>query len=519
MPRGRPLVLSGPMGAGKSTVARIVAQRTGAALVDVDEHIEEAAGRPVHAIFADEGEQGFRARETQAIARLLDGARDIVLSVGGGAVTHPATRRALLRRAIVVTLTADAKTLVERATRQGIETRPLLASGDPEASMRAVLEARAVAYAETHAHVDTSRRTPEEVATEVIAIWERDPVAVPLGARTYRVEIGRGAASRIEVPPSTLLVSDDRVWPAVSQRLAHVRAAATVILPAGEAHKTIASVETIWDAALEAKIDRSSLLLAVGGGVVGDLVGFAAATLLRGVRFVQVPTTLLAMVDASVGGKTAIDRPQGKNLVGAFHQPSLVVADVDLLRTLPARELRSGLAEVVKTALVGDASLLEAIEQNVAAIANGDLDALVPIVRACVAHKAHVVSEDERDVSGARAALNFGHTVGHALEAHGGYSALTHGEAVGLGMIAALRVGVRLGVTQHALLDRTTRLLAALGLPVDLDERDLAAALPLVLHDKKRFGAKIHYVLVPEAGRAESRSLSLDELGAALASA
>jgi 3-dehydroquinate synthase len=261
------------------------------------------------------------------------------------------------------------------------------------------------------------------------------------------------------------------------------------------------------------------VLLAVGGGVVGDLAGFAAATLLRGVRFVQVPTTLLAMVDASVGGKTAIDRPQGKNLVGAFHQPSAVFADVDLLRTLPARELRSGLAEVVKIALVGDPSLLESIEASVEAIANNDLDALVPLVRASVAHKAFVVSEDERDVTGARAALNFGHTVGHALEAHGGYSALTHGESVALGMVAALRIGVARSVTPAALLDRTVRLLAALGLPTELDARTVEAALPRILHDKKRVGTHVDFVLVPDVGRTSRQRLSLDEIRAAVARA
>jgi shikimate kinase/3-dehydroquinate synthase len=514
----RPLVLSGPMGAGKSTVARIVAQRTGASLVDVDQEIEESAGRPVHAIFADEGEHGFRAREAEAIERIVDQAKNMVISVGGGAVTRERTRRALLRRAIVITLEADVKTLVERAAKQGLETRPLLSSDDPVGSMRVVLDARAVAYAESHARVDTSKRTPDEVANEVIAIWNREPVAVPLGSRSYRVEIGRGVIAQLRSIDAALVVTDDRVWPAVSSIVepSLARRGALLVLPAGEAHKTIASIERIWDAALEAKIDRSSTLLAVGGGVVGDLVGFAASTLLRGVRFVQVPTTLLAMVDASVGGKTAIDRPQGKNLVGAFHQPSLVVADVDLLRTLPPREMRSGLAEVVKTALVGDASLLDAIEANVDAISKNDLDVLVPLVRASVAHKARVVSEDERDVTGARAALNFGHTVGHALEAHGGYTALTHGEAVALGTIAALRVGVALGVTSRALLDRTTRLLAALGLPVALDARTLEAALPRVLHDKKRVGAAIDYVLVPESGRAVIRKLTLDELTRAL---
>ena len=523
----RPIALSGPMGTGKTTVGRALAGRVGGRFVDLDAEIERAEGCSIAELFAEDGEARFRDLEAHAIDRVLrdlgsnEGDTQLVIALGGGAVTRAETRRKLLHRAIVVTLRAPPASIVARLGVAGLARRPLLrASADPIASLTQLTSARADAYAEAHAQLDTDGREVDDVAQELEALWARDPVAVPLGARTYRVEASSGALTQLPAaidalaPTALLLVTDDRVWPAVSARIEPALARATsarvpyarVILPSGEVHKTLAAVERIWDASLEGRLDRRAVIVAIGGGVVGDVAGFAAATLLRGVRVVQVPTTLLAMVDASVGGKTAIDRPQGKNLIGAFHQPSAVIADVSLLDTLPSRELRSGLAEAVKTGLIGDVALFEAIERDAELLAMGPVDAasaraLSSIVRASIAHKARVVGEDERDESGARAALNFGHTVGHALEAHGGYSSLTHGEAVGLGMIAALKVGVARGVTDARLVDRLVRLLARLGLPHALDEVDVAGALPFVLADKKREGGKLSFVLVPEVGR------------------
>ena len=523
----RPLAISGPMGVGKSTVARALAERTGAPLLDVDRAIEEQAAESISAIFAREGEARFRSRETEVIARALSLDPPPVIALGGGAVTDVRTRRLLLHRAIVVTLRASTSTLVARIGEAGVAARPLLASeASPEARLDQLLQERAVAYAEAHLQLDTEGKTPDELAAAIAAAWARDPVAVALGERTYRVEIGRGVVT--ELPNvlcelrarSVVLVTDDRVWPAVRARIEPVfegaRVIARVVLPSGEAHKTLESIARIWDAAIDGGADRSTVIVAVGGGVVGDLAGFAASTLLRGVRVVQVPTTLLAMVDASVGGKTAIDRPQGKNLVGAFHQPSAVLADVALLDTLPARELGSGLAEVVKTALIGDADLFDLLEKQASQLTSGDLELLTRVVRASIAHKARVVSEDERDASGARASLNFGHTIGHALESHGGYATLTHGEAVGLGMLAALRVGLARGHGDRSLIDRVTRLLATIGLPHVLDARDVEAALPFVTRDKKREGDRVVFVLVPQIGRSTLEPLSLEELRAIL---
>lgn len=508
----RPLALSGPMGVGKTSVGRRVAELAGVPFIDVDQEIAREMGRSVAEAFRVDGEGAFRAHERMTIARLVRSA-PAVLALGGGAVVEDGTRRSLLDRTVLVTLHAPVEELVSRIGGE-LASRPLLAGGEPEARLRAILQARSGAYAEAHARVATRGRSIDDVANEVIAVWKRDPVAVPLGDRSYRVEVGSGVRAELpallhELGGDVILVSDDRVWAAVEDKFRHLlsRVVASVILPHGEAHKNLDSLRQIWDAALEIGIDRKTTILAVGGGVVGDLAGFAAATLLRGIRFVQVPTTLLAMVDASVGGKTAIDRPQGKNLVGAFHQPSAVLADIELLETLSPRDLRSGYAEVVKTALIGDRALLDHLEKE---------PDLSTVVRACIACKARVVSEDERDVSGARAALNFGHTVGHALEAHGEYDRWTHGEAVALGMIAALRIGVARKITPPALLDRTRALLERLGLPVDLDSTPLADALPRILTDKKREGAKIALVLLEEVARVRNERLSLEEVTTAL---
>jgi shikimate kinase / 3-dehydroquinate synthase len=510
----RPVALSGPMGVGKTTVGRRVAELTGAPFIDVDDEIAGELGRSVAEVFRTDGEAAFRARERATIARLLRKG-PAVLALGGGVVVDEGTRRSLLQRAVVVTLDAPVEELVQRLGPEQVAKRPLLVGSEPTERLRALIDDRRVPYAEAHVRIATRGRSVSDVASEVCAVWARDPVVVPLGERTYRVEVGRGVRRELthvlkELGGEVLVVSDDKVWPAVEDRFRNtlVRVAGSIVLPSGETHKTLDSVRQIWDAALEAGLDRRGVILAIGGGVVGDLAGFAAATLLRGVRFVQVPTTLLAMVDASVGGKTAIDRPQGKNLVGAFHQPSAVIADVDLLNTLPERELRSGFAEVIKTALIGDPELLAGLEK-------GDTD-LVSIVRASIACKARVVSEDERDVTGARAALNFGHTLGHALEAEGGYARYTHGEAVALGMVAALRIGVARKITKPELLARTTALLQKHNLPYDLDSSPLAAALPRIVSDKKREGDKIAFVLLDDIARPRNERLSLEQVSAAL---
>jgi shikimate kinase/3-dehydroquinate synthase len=522
----RTVVLSGFMATGKSTVGPRLAARLGVPFVDTDAELERAAGKSVAEMWRDLGEAAFRAREGELVERLLaPGAEPRVLAFGGGTVTVKKTRRLALDCALVVTLTASPATVASRVSE--LASRPNLAvGGDPVARAAELLADRAEAYAECHLALASDALDPDAIVDAVAALVERDPLVVPLGARTYGIDVCDGAPAQLTdaiarcAPSFVLVVTDSNVQRARGAALEaalHPLAAdcARVTLPPGEAHTTLASVATIWDAALGHGVDRDALVVAAGGGVVGDLAGFAAACLLRGVRFVQVPTTLLAMVDASVGGKTGFDHATGKNLVGAFHQPSAVVADLGHLDSLPARERAAGLAEVVKIALTSDAALLERLERDAPALARGDHGALLPVVREAVAAKIRVVRDDERE-TGLRAVLNLGHTVGHALEAHGGYARWLHGEAVALGTLAELATTARLGWTPPDLAPRARALLGALGLPVDVARAELAASWPFVASDKKRAGGAVRLPVVTAAGACRLERVPLRALHDAL---
>jgi shikimate kinase/3-dehydroquinate synthase len=521
----RSVVLSGFMATGKSTVGPRVAARLGLPFVDTDAEIERESARTVPEIWRAEGETAFRQREAVLVERLLTDEVPRVLAFGGGTVTVARTRRLALDRALIVTLTASAETIAGRVAE--LSNRPNLGvGGDPVGRANELLAERADAYGEAHLSLASDGEDVEALVDSVVTLVERDPIVVPLGTRSYTVDICDGEAARLTDalarlgPSSVVLVTDSNVTRA---RGATIHAALdalavdvfTVVLPPGESRKTLASVSTIWDAALGAGVDRDALVVAVGGGVVGDLAGFAAACLLRGVRFVQVPTTLLAIVDASVGGKTGFDHPAGKNLVGAFHQPSAVVADLAHLETLPIRELRSGLGEVVKIALTSDGDLLARLERDAVALSRGDHGALVPVVRAAIEAKVRVVRDDERE-SGARALLNLGHTVGHALETHGAYARWLHGEAVAVGIVAELEAASRLGWTPPALAGRVAALLVALGLQGRVAPSDLAAAWSHVASDKKRVGRSVRLPVVIAPGESRVERVRLDALRGAL---
>ncbi len=517
------IFLSGMMGSGKSSVGHVLARRLGAAFLDLDTQVVARAGKSIPEIFASEGEEAFRRMEAEEARRLLDGERPCILALGGGTVTDASTRRLLLESGVLVTLAAPAAELARRL--EGTAGRPLLERGEAAHILEGLLAERAAAYAECHGEVRTEGLTIEEVATRVHRIAADRPVVVPLGARTYRVEIGAGRIGTLGSRLAELelgaavIVTDENVrepWAGAVRAALGDRPVATVVLAPGEVHKTLASVERIWDAALGAGVDRSALVVAVGGGVVGDLAGFAASTLLRGVAFVEVPTSLLAMVDASVGGKTGLDRPEGKNLIGTFHQPLHVACDIDALSTLPDAELRSGLAEVVKAAWLDGERSLSTIEQDAERLLARDGAALERAVRMSVQLKARVVSADERE-AGARMTLNLGHTVGHALEAARGYEGLRHGEAVALGMMAAMRVARALGdVSADGHAARLRGLLERLGLPVAFEEALDERALALLASDKKRAGGKVRFVVPGAPGSVRIAPLSQEELRAAL---
>lgn len=508
------------MAAGKTTVGRLVAAKSGRPHFDLDQVIEKDSGLSVTEIFAARGEAGFRALERDTLRTLLDSPANPVVSLGGGALLDRATRLDALDRATVVTLEAPLDELVRRSSSS--KKRPLLDVPDAHARAAELLEQRRGVYAESHARISTHQRTLDDIAKDVVEVWAREPVAVAAGSDSYVVEVGRHFATErlpsfVGGASSVLLVTDDNVDPlfgsGVEGALKQAGArTAKVVLTAGEEHKNARSLEQIWNAAQVASLDRKGRVVALGGGVVSDVAGFAAATWMRGVSWVGVPTTLLSMVDAAVGGKTAIDLGAAKNSVGAFWQPSAVLCDVHHLSTEPDRGYASALAEVIKTALIGDPELLTLVESRTREILDRDPDTVSEIVRRCVRVKARVVSLDPREETGLRACLNLGHTVGHALEAYGGYGHLTHGEAVSLGLVAALRIGERLGATEHALAERTIAALRALGLPIDVASQPVAAASALVGHDKKKSGNRLKFVVARAPGRVELVDLPLDEL-------
>ncbi|CAN5882413.1 hypothetical protein BH11MYX4_BH11MYX4_34330 [soil metagenome] len=520
----KPLVLSGFMATGKSTIGRILATRLGVPFVDTDALLAEQSGMAISELFLAEGEARFREREAALVLPMLEDRTPRVLGFGGGTATIPRVRHAALEAATVVTLTARPETVVARV--KSLAGRPNLLTSSPVQRASDLLTLRREAYAECHATVATEERSPEQIADLVLEAAAVDALAMPLGVRSYAIEVtdaqpGRLTKATTDRAPSSLFsVTDQNVQAARAAWLDEALASLpvrrhTVSITPGEPSKTLATVSRLWDEALTGGIDRDALVVAFGGGVVGDLAGFAASTLLRGLRCVQIPTSLLAMVDSSVGGKTGFDHPSGKNLIGAFFQPTRVIVDLEHLATLPARERAAGLAEVVKIAFVRDLALLEALERDAAAIGAGDRRALRPIVRAAIEAKVRVVRDDERE-SGDRALLNLGHTVGHALETQGGYSRLLHGEAVAVGTILELRATERLGLTTPGTVARAAALFGKLALPTQASRDDLEASWRFVLSDKKRAASNVKLPVVTRPGQGGVERVALDVLHYAL---
>ena len=510
---GRHIVLTGMMGSGKTAVGERLARRLGLPFYDADALLEAEAGKRIADLFAGEGESHFRALERRLIGRLL-AERPGVIATGGGAFADAENRARMKIGGVVVCLLADVETLLVRVAPSA--HRPLLQGPDPVGRLRALLKVRLPAYAEAHHLLDTSDRTPDEIADLLCRLLQsREPsarrtVRIALGDRSYDVLIGSGllveAGERIRALGLTgrvAIVTDDTVGPLYGARLEEsLRKAGfeptCIEVPAGEASKSLGEAGRLYEAFLDAGLDRHGAVLALGGGVVGDLAGFVAATFMRGIAHVQVPTTLLAQVDSSVGGKVGVNLPRGKNLVGAFYQPRLVLADVACLRSLPVRQLRAGLAEVVKYGVIADGALFSWLEEQVEPLLAAEERVLADAVGASCRIKASVVEVDERE-AGPRAILNFGHTVGHAIEAASGYGRYLHGEAVALGMLAAADLSVRLGLCAPALRERLARLLERLGLPTraSLQVEDIEKSM---YYDKKVKDGMNYFVLTKDIG-------------------
>jgi shikimate kinase/3-dehydroquinate synthase len=521
------VVLVGLPGSGKSAVGRRLAHRHDAAFLDLDDTIERAAGRKIPEIFAEDGEPAFRALERDAIANLgaADPARQIqrIVATGGGAVVDPRNRWALYRGRLPIWLDGRPEVLAQRL-RRSPNPRPLVAGRDPIGSIRGLARDRERFYAAGHRL---------NSASEVNVLVERiDEIAsAPDGATGHggtvllradtpvgHIVLGEGiaaweltAALRRAGAARAILVSEPGAWAAAGERIAAALAAEgwtveRVMLPEGESAKRLAVIE---DAARELaglRAERDEPLVAIGGGALGDAAGFLAATWLRGVPLIHVPTTLVAQVDSSIGGKTGVDLPEGKNLVGAFHQPTAVIIDVALLRTLPERQRRAALGEAVKMAALGDERLFAVLEVDGEAIARGDeapfaSGAVAEVVERAGWAKVEVVSADERETgtTSGRIALNLGHSVGHAIEAAGGFGDL-HGEAVAIGLRAAARIGVELGVTPPERARRIEDLLTLLDLATTPLPYSLDAILGSLATDKKHAGGALRWVLPTSDG-------------------
>ena len=552
---GRSIVLVGMMGSGKTSVGKRLAARLGLAFSDADSEIEAASGMSIPEMFARRGEPEFRDGERRVMARLLADSQR-VLATGGGAFINASTRQRIAATGLSVWLKADFDVLIRRVRKRS--NRPLLQTADPEATLRRLIEERYPVYALADFTVH-SHDGPQDVVVEAIfsAIERRfapQPpipapvealpdltlkVAVDLGPRSYDILIGPGLLaqagahlSRLAPGAACAIVTDDHVaahhLAALQDSLAQsgIRHAAIILKP-GEATKSWAGFAQACDAIIAAKMERGDCVIALGGGVIGDLAGFAAASVRRGMRLVQMPTSLLAQVDSSVGGKTGINSPHGKNLVGAFHQPQLVLADTGTLSSLPEREFRAGYAEVAKYGLIDDPAFFNWLEAHWREVFAGGPARAKAIATSCAA-KAAMVARDEFE-QGDRALLNLGHTFGHAFERISGYDGtrLVHGEGVAIGMACAFRFSVQLGLCQGQDAERVAAHLRTVGLPTqigDIPGWDAApdAIVEAMYQDKKVQRGALTFILARGIGASfiaknvaadDVRAFLRDELG------
>lgn len=540
------IALVGFMGSGKTTVGRALAERLGMAFADLDEYVAERVGRSIAEIFRDEGETGFRARERAALRELLTAEPAHVIATGGGTFIDPKLRQAL--RAVTQTIYLEASLelvqhrLLERDARKH---RPLLNGPNPELTLRRLFKERASAYRESELVISVDGLDCEAIVERaLLALGLAAPrkrgrgatVSGPAESRPLRAarsdcgktdslsvafndgyypvlfeeKAGRWIAEAVSAKVRgrrIALITDDNVAPLYAQALHHALKAQNKqsyvhVVPAGESSKSLGQASQLYDALLRQELDREDAVVALGGGVVGDLAGFVASTFLRGIDLIQVPTTTLACVDSSVGGKTGVNTPRGKNLVGSFHRPRLVCIAADYLRTLPPRQHAAGLAEVVKIAACLDPELFSNLASGMEALIEFEGQTLLSTIRRSVALKAAIVEEDEKE-RGVRAVLNFGHTIGHAIEKGLDFGIL-HGEAVALGMVAEAEWADSEGLSS-GMARALEGVLASAGLPVDWRNRrvDLAA----IRLDKKRAGVHLTLPVVRSIGQFEFKTV------------
>lgn len=487
------LYLYGPPGTGKTTIGKLLADKLRLPFVDLDRVIEANAGRSIPQIMEEQGEAAFRDLETAALKSLTPapspfGRGETVIALGGGALLREENRAIAEASGSIILLTAEMDTLLERLAADP-QKRPLLA-GDLRQKLASLLHARKEHYASFPLQLRVDGKSAEQIALQIQIMAGRHHLSA-MGE--YDVIVGQ--VSNLPAPPNAILVTDENVAKHHPEKLSGTKA---IILPAGEEQKNLQTVARLWHAFLENGLDRKSTVIAFGGGVISDLTGFAASTYMRGIDWIAVPTTLLAMADAALGGKTGIDLPEGKNLVGSFHPPKLVLADPSLLLTLSSRELRSGMAEVVKHGVISDPELFEMCSRGM----DWAKQNLETIVKRAMAVKIQVIEQDpyEKNI---RAALNLGHTVGHAVELVSGFK-LSHGEAVAIGMVVEAAYAERIGIARRGVTDAIGKVLSNLGLPVQipaaLPREDILRAMRA---DKKKNTQSIRFALPVDIGKVQ----------------
>ena len=515
------IFLYGPPGTGKSTIGEVLARNLNLPFVDLDDVIETNAGMSIAQIMTQRGESVFReiesvalqatvghaSREASLIGDSVTGLQDKVIALGGGALLRDENRHIAETYGHVILLTASLETLLGRL-KSDADKRPLL-TGDMREKLTSLLDQRREHYSSFQRQLNVDGKTTSESAWEIQNNLGRFHLRA-MGEYDVLVErvdqIGRLLHERgLQTP---IIVTDENVAHFHADSLiASLRSAGfspkLLTIRSGEAYKTLDTVQRLWHGFLEAGLDRRSTVIALGGGVIGDLAGFAASTYMRGINWVCVPTTLLSMVDASLGGKTGFDLPQGKNLIGSFYPPKLVLADPQLLQTLPEAEFISGLAEVVKHGVISDPKLFELCGRGLDCI-KAELE---HVVKRAMAVKIKVIEEDPYE-KGIRAALNLGHTVGHALELVSNFQ-LRHGEAVAIGMVAEAKLAERLSVASKGLSDIIGEVLVNIGLPIHIpEELPREEIIRTMRVDKKKNAKAIRFALPAEIGKVELVEIS-----------
>ncbi len=530
------IALTGFSATGKSTVARKVAECLNWGFVDTDDEIVRINGKPIPEIFAQDGEDEFRKLERKVLRQACQKEK-VVIATGGGAIIDPGNQELLRQTSVVICLEAKPETIYQRLLHDSLYSsnpvvRPLLAGDNPLERIKRLKTYRQPYYAVADWTIHTDNLTLEEVSQEVIRGWQYMSqhhtegkqsydadlaCEVKTATASYPVFVGWGLLGKLgeKMKQAGLsgianIISDEVVFSIYGERVKKTleRAGFGVnccVVPPSEASKNIAQAVKIYDFLIEHRVERNDVIVALGGGMIGDLAGFVAATFLRGIPWLQVPTSLMAMVDASIGGKVAINHPQGKNLIGAFYQPSLVLADIQTLITLPQRELTSGWAEVIKHGLILDADFFKLMEDNADKLIKLTPDITSEVIARSARLKAGVVMEDEKE-TGKRIILNYGHTVAHGLEATTRYERFLHGEAVAIGMMGEAKLSQRLGLLSQDAVERQETLLKRFNLPTYCSGVALADVLAAMELDKKVRGKEIQWVLLEDIGMVVIRS-------------